>query len=357
MNAIILGQSTKMAEILSFFCEKVYICLDNSFRGSRYFKELDNYTILRSKSNVKTFKGVLPKSKEIRKWINKYDITIIFSQTKYDMLAAKLASMASRKKIVLLGTSHNSYAWQNDSNVRKMSWLIRCTNDCYVALASFVYDKLKALGLKEDNLVLVPNTIEYKTWDVKNDYFVNGYFKIVYVSYLYHGKRQHFFVDILKALKRKDIVIDCYGDLENVEYVNRIKKDIVEAGLEGQINLKGRIENSELRSILKDYDAYVCPTFMEMSPVNILEAQAAGLPVLASNVGGMSDLITHNENGLLFECDNLVDVTQKIESLIDNKELRERLGRAGRKYVSQTYTAKEASIRIKTKIQNLLFKS
>ena len=140
----------------------------------------------------------------------------------------------------------------------------------------------------------------------------------------------------------------------NVEYVNSIRKEIFNAGLEGKINLKGRIENSELRSILKDYDAYMCPTFMEMSPVNILEAQAAGLPVLASNVGGISDLIKHNENGLLFECDNIKDASEKIKMLINDKQLREKLGKAGREHVSKVYTSKEASIKLYNKISNFL---
>lgn len=354
MNAIILGQSTKMAEILSFFCDNVFICIDNSWECKRNFKELDNYPLLQSSCDIKTIKGVLPKVKEIRKWIIDNDISIIFSQTKYDMLAAKLASVMTRKKIILLGTSHNSYAWLNNSNVKKMSWLIRATTDCYVALASFVYNKLKKLGVKEKNLVLLPNTVEYYNWELKTDYSLNGPFRVVYVAFLYPGKRQHFFIDILKEIKNKKIVIDCYGDTEKTNYVDFIRKEISNAGLEGQINLKGRIENSKLRSILKNYDAYICPSFMEMSPVNILEAQAVGLPVLASNVGGIPDIITNNMTGLLFERDNVIDATEKLNMLINNKQLREKLGKTGRKYVSETYNSKEASLRIKTKIIELI---
>ena len=92
---------------------------------------------------------------------------------------------------------------------------------------------------------------------------------------------------------------------------------------------------------------------MEMSPVNILEAQAAGLPVLASNVGGISDLIRNDENGLLFECDNIKDAAEKIKMLINNKQLRENLGKAGRRHVSEVYTSKEASVKLYNKISNI----
>ena len=353
MNAIILGQSTKMAEILSFFCDKVYICLDNSFKCNRHFKELDNYTILQSKNNIKTIKGVIPKTKEIRKLIKEYNISVIFSQTKYDMIAAKLASMLTRKKIILLGTSHNSYAWLNDRSVRNMSWLIRSTTDCYVALASFVYNKLKKLGVKEKNIVLLPNTIEYNMWKVKTNYSTKDTFKMVYVAYVYPGKCQHILVDILEKIKEYDIVIDCYGDTNNAKYIERILQSIDKAGLKGKINLKGRIENSDLRDILCNYDAYICPSFMEMSPVNILEAQAAGLPVLASNIGGIPDMVKHNETGVLFERDNITDAAEKIKMIINDERIREKLGKAGRKFVSAVYTSKEANIKLYNKILNL----
>lgn len=350
MNAIILGQSTVMAEILATFCKNVYICIDKSF-SSRHLKELEYYNILQSKNSVKTIKGVIPKAKEIKRWIKDYDLSIIFSQTKYDMLAAKLASMTTRKKVILLGTSHSSYAWVNKKNVKLMSILIRCTTDCYVALASFVYNKLREFGLKEKNLVLLPNTVEHSAWKVKTDYSVNRSFRVAYIAFVHPMKRQHLLVDIAKRTKEHDVIFDCYGNTNLAdEYAKKINKDILSAGLDGKVNLKGRIENSELRDILKDYDAYICPSYLEMSPVNILEAQAAGLPVLASNIGGIPDMVKDNETGLLFERDNVADAAEKIELLINDKRLREKLGKAGRKYVSSSYTSKEASLRIKTKI-------
>lgn len=351
MNAIIIGNSTKMAGILSEFCEKVYISIDNSFRTRRYIKEIENYEVLNCEINISTIKGVIPKAWKIKKWIKQYDISIIFSQTKYDMLAAKLASIITRKKIILLGTSHNSYSWLDDKNVKKMSWLIRLSTHCYVALASFVYDKLIRHGIKEKNIILVPNIVEHEAWAKKTDYSIDKTFRMVYVAHVYPGKRQDFIVDVLKELKDYDIVVDCYGDTDVTEYVDYIKEKVALSGLEGKVNLKGRIENSELRDMLKRYDAYISPSQMEMSPVNILEAQAAGLPVIASNVGGVPDLVKDNCTGLLFECDNVSDAAAKINLLINNEQLRKRIGKAGLKFVSEEYTLKQAGSIIENKIK------
>ena len=354
MNGIVLGQSTKMAEALEGICSNVYLVIDKSAKCSRNFKEIENYPLIETSTSMFSAKGIIPRIFELIKWIRKYDLDIIFSQTKYDMIAAKLASFVVGKKIVLLGTSHNSYAWLDDSAVRKMSLLIKFTNDCYVALASFVYDKLKSLGHENDKLLLLPNTVEYEEWKVKQDYSINGRIRMVYVAYVYPGKRQRFLVDVVERLsKHYDIVVDCYGDLKYPDYKEDIIRAIEEKGLEGRINLKGRVENSNLREMLADYDMYVCPTKMEMSPVNILEAKAAGLPIVSSKVGGISDMITDGVDGLFFEVDNIDDACNKIEQLIADKKLRETIGRNARYQVSNTYTAKVAGDRLRNKILSL----
>lgn len=355
MNGIILGQSTKMAEALEEVCNKVYLVIDNHTKCSRKFKEIDNYPLIKTDTSMTTIKGIIPRTIELIKWIKMYNLHVIFSQTKYDMIAAKIASFFWRKKrVILLGTSHNSYAWLNDSAVKKMSFLIKLTNDCYISLASFVYNKLKSNGLKDDRLLLLPNTIEYNEWKVKTDYSLRGRIRMVYVAYLYPGKRQHILVDIVKQLSNQyEIEVDCYGDLKDKTYVEFVERLIFEKGLENNINLKGRIENSELRNLLSSYDLYICPTLMEMSPVNILEAKAAGLPIVSSNVGGIPDMLTDGVDGLFFKVDNIDDACLKIKQLLENQNLRESLGKEARYRVSKVYTAKEAGYRLKEKIFSL----
>lgn len=347
INALVIGRCPKTVEHFSTFCDKVIIALDQSFGRERHLPELEKFPIEFCKSNVSTPKGIIPRAIEIKRLINKHDINIVFSNTKWDMVAAKLASLFCSKNVTLLATNHNSYSWQDYKNVKKMSTLIKYTTDCYVALASFVYDQLKTLGIK--NVILIPNTVGYETWEVKEDYAVRGPFRMVYVAFVYPGKRQDMIVDVLNLLKNKhDIEVDCYGDLDEcIEYVAVINKKIADSHLEGKLNLKGKVENSALRPLLKDYDAYLSTSHMEMSPINLMEAQAAGLPVVAARVGGIPDVIQDGKTGLLFDVDNPYSAADKIEKLIEDINLRERIGRAGRKYVSEEYTKVQAGERLK----------
>lgn len=357
MNTLVIGRCPKTAEQFSTFCDKVIITLDHSFKNERHLPELEQYPIEYYKSNISTPYGIFPRVKEILQLIRKYDIDIVFSNTKWDMVAAKIASLLCSKKVVLLATNHNSYAWQNPWAVKKMSTLIKFTTDCYVALASFVYDQIKKNGV--DNLILVPNTVGYETWQVKNDYSFKDPFRLVYVAYVCPKKRQSMLVDVLKQLNEKyDVIVDCYGDLDDyVEYVEEIKKKTKDYHLEGRLNFKGKIENIKLRSLLKEYDAYISVSNMEMSPINLMEAQAAGLPVVAACVGGIPDIICDGATGLLFKADDWCSAANQIERLINNQSLREAIGNAARKYVSENYTKVQAGERLKSSILKVINKN
>ena len=356
MNALVVGQSTKVADVLSHFCENVYIVIDINAPGLRYSPELDNYHVIRSDINMSRPRNIIPKARFVKNLIKSNRIDVVFSQTKYDMVACKLASILLRRKVVLLATSHNSYSWLNKSAVKKMSWLIKMSTDCFVALASFVYTQLLALGVPKNKLLLMPNTIEYCAWKKKQDYELKAPFRMVYVAVVYPGKQQLFLVDLLcELLKNYEVEIDCYGDLDvSTDYVNEINKKIHTLKLFNSFHLLGRIENSNLRNILCEYDAYICPTRMEMSPVNILEAKAAGLPVIATNVGGIPDMIKDNYDGLLFESGNIADAVEKVTHIMNNKNLREKLGNNARKQVSELYTSKDAAIRLQKIVFNSL---
>ena len=359
MNILLIGRNKIAIEQLSHIADNMYLVFDKSFDCQRSQPEFDKYPILFSRSNVSTILGVLPRAKEIIGWIKQYDIDVVYTNTKWDMLAAKIASLFCRNNVVLISTSHNSYAWQNKRSVKLMSILIQRTTDVYLSLASFVYNALLDNGVKKERLLLLPNTINSEAWEQKTDYDCEGNFKIAYVAYVYPAKRQDFLLDVLNTLSQKySVEVDCYGDIDGYpDYVHKIKEEAQRINLSDRFHFCGRIENEQLRSRLKNYDLYFCPSDMEMSPVNILEAQAVGLPVMASDVGGIPDVIRDGETGLLYESGNVHDAVEKLVKLIENKKLRERLGKAGREYVTSIYSPKCAGCQIREAIIRKLNKN
>lgn len=96
------------------------------------------------------------------------------------------------------------------------------------------------------------------------------------------------------------------------------------------VELTGFIGRDELGAQFGRSTLLVLPTFEDNCPMVVLEAMAAGLPVAASRVGGVPDLITHELDGLMFDPNNPADVKACIERLVKEPETRARLGAAGR---------------------------
>ncbi|NLI56859.1 glycosyltransferase family 4 protein, partial [bacterium] len=79
----------------------------------------------------------------------------------------------------------------------------------------------------------------------------------------------------------------------------------------------GEINNSLVPEYLIESDIFVLPSLSEGFPVVVLEAMASGLPVVATNVGGLPEIIQENKNGFLVEPQNPRDLAKKILFLLN----------------------------------------
>jgi glycosyltransferase involved in cell wall biosynthesis len=84
-------------------------------------------------------------------------------------------------------------------------------------------------------------------------------------------------------------------------------------------------------------DIYCLPSYREGFGLVLVEAGAVGLPVVASRIYGITDAVVDGETGLLHEVGNVMDLSDKIEALLINKELRHRLGEGGRRRAVQFF--------------------
>lgn len=328
MNVLLIGQNLKMADILSNFANIFLVVDKNADYRSWAHSDYSKYNLINSQTKLTSTLSIFTRCKEICKWVKANDIDVIFTNEKVSMVAAKLASLLVRKKLILLSTSHSSYAWQNYEKVKKFAKVIDMTTDGYVALASFVYDFLVKFNVDRRKLLLQPNVIEYDTFRQKQDYSIANKVNIVYVAAIYPQKGQLVLLEAAKILQDKgvNVNIDLFGDVLDEEFKASLERYIAANGLVGCVTFKGSVGNHVLRSILCEYDIYVSPSFMEMSPLNILEAKAAALPVIANNVGGICDLVTDGVDGLLVESNDPKRLAECISKVIKDNRLRQFLG-------------------------------
>jgi glycosyltransferase involved in cell wall biosynthesis len=105
-------------------------------------------------------------------------------------------------------------------------------------------------------------------------------------------------------------------------------------GLAGRLGLGQRIHflgwRTDLETILKELDVVVCASKNEGTPVALIEAMAAGVPVLSTDVGGVADLVAHGETGWLVRPGDPPAMARAINALLGDPPLRARLAAAGR---------------------------
>ena len=337
MNVLIIGNNPKHAKVFSVFADNVYLLLQNKYTGvNRVSRETLDYILLYSDIEYNSMQYFLYRNVEIRKLIKQYKIDVVFSNTRDDMIQAKIATWRMNTKPVLLVTFHNSTAWVNDYKVRLMSVFIKHFCDGCICLASFMHKKLIECGVKKDRLLYLPNTIQFENFTVKQSYQLNeGKVHICYTAVISPLKNQELIIDAIYTLKDKHrFEVHLFGDYLDESYYIKLKKKIDTLGLESIVYLDGPVENDYLKETLCKYDIYLSSTMIEMSPYNILEAKAAALPILASRVLGQSDLIEDGFDGVLFDCDNLDDLVQKLDNMISNSEFRKQIGTNARVSVS-----------------------
>ena len=108
-------------------------------------------------------------------------------------------------------------------------------------------------------------------------------------------------------------------------------------GVERSLRLPGWVEGHAKGALLRDADLFVLPSYHEALPVAVLEAMAHGVPVVATRVGGIPDVIAHGANGLLVEPGNPQALARAMVALLNDRALRARLREAAYRDVARRY--------------------
>ena len=129
-----------------------------------------------------------------------------------------------------------------------------------------------------------------------------------------------------------NLVIYGSGSLES-----KLEKLANKLKIEDKIEWRGFVPYSKVPEALSQIDIFVYPSWHEGFGRSIMEALAMEKAVVATNVGGIMDLINDGENGFLVEPHDPEALALKIKELMQNKNLREKFGKAGREFVSKNF--------------------
>ncbi|MCW3090877.1 MAG: glycosyltransferase [Ferruginibacter sp.] len=145
---------------------------------------------------------------------------------------------------------------------------------------------------------------------------LGGKIRLVFVGRINAFKGIDLMIAAVAAMPADKISLDIYGHINEDEFT---KKCLEAAASNSNIQFKGPLQSEVVVNVMSEYDVFcLASAFSEMSPLVIQEAFAAGLPVLASNVYGNRELITHDKNGWLFQFKNIESLKEVLRELIVN---------------------------------------
>lgn len=168
-------------------------------------------------------------------------------------------------------------------------------------------------------------------------------YRIFFAQGDYPLKGLHFLLDALSGLKRKYPSVKLYvagnSILEHKTIKEKLKlcaygkyllKRIKEEQLEKHVVTLGKLSAEEMKQQFLKCSVFVCASFLENSPNTVAEAMLLGVPVVASNTGGIPSLIENGKNGLLFENGEASELEEAVARIWENPELASELSAQGR---------------------------
>ena len=127
----------------------------------------------------------------------------------------------------------------------------------------------------------------------------------------------------------------------NGPYLNLIKQNCPP-----NMFLMGRVSRPEVKKLLESGDIFVHPSGLDALPRGVKEASLMEKPIIASNIGGIPEIVKNNQTGYLCEIDDVNQWIGKIRFLLDNPDVARRLGKNARKYVENTFDWRKIAERL-----------
>lgn len=201
-----------------------------------------------------------------------------------------------------------------------------------VVSASTGLKKLALMTLPSQKMSVIPNGISTEEFFPSANKEEDGYLRILCVSRITPRKGIRYLIEAVALLRKKHpeqkVELWIVGEGDELETLRELARSLE---VEKIVKFFGRIQHDKLLSFYQVADIFCLPSHNEGMSNSLLEALAAGMPLLATVTGGTEELLTDGVNGYFIKMRSAQDIAEKIEVLAFNQELLKRFAAASRK--------------------------
>ena len=222
--------------------------------------------------------------------------------------------------------------------------------DMTLACSQGVAADLIRSGLKKNFVRVIHNVTEYPEnislidgAIIRNQYQINDKY-VIGVSSWFHKERKGF-----------DILFEAFAKLEQefalliIGIPTEKQQDVIDYAAtfgisSDRVILPGFVDN--IYEYYKSMDVFVLPSRSEGFSLALLEAAAAGIPIIASNIPGNNEFVIHDQNGLFFDVKNPKELIESIKTFFYDKTLAHKLGKKASEDAMENYNLKKYGLRL-----------
>ena len=296
-------------------------------------------------SNIVIFPFMFVRLSKLIK-VGQYDIIQLYG-LKANFLGRIAGRIAGNKHII--GALRSKYP----SGIKKdwIFWLDRITFPLslgYISNSQAAINFLVQKGYPKNKFWLIYNGIEIDKFrkcqeqvecnKIKEKYGISQYkFVITSVANLRAVKGHKYLINALHILKTRGFDFDALFVGDGPLY-QKLKDLSISYNLDHSIHFLGRRKQKEVQEILSISDIFVLPSLVEGLPTSIIEAMVSKCPVVATDVGGTSEIVKDGKTGFLVPPQDTKAIADEIAILLKSGELREKMGRNGMERVEKYFT-------------------
>jgi glycosyltransferase involved in cell wall biosynthesis len=277
---------------------------------------------------------------QIRRLLAKHDVDVLHPHGyKADLYAL---AAARRNRVGLLATSHN---WPSKLlSMRVYAVLDRLalrTFDKVIVVSDVVADILRRSGVAAEKVALIPNGVDLERFQsagpklrTENGFGDNPV--VGFVGRLVPDKGGALLVRAAQQVlaMRPNATFVLVGEGPAHEEWKALAGEL---GINDQVIFAG--VRDDMPEVYASFDMVVLPSLIEALPMCLLEAMAAGRPVIATRVGAVPRLVVDGQTGLLLEPGDVSSLAQAVLRLLENPDMACQLGENGRAHVAQHFSA------------------
>ena len=217
--------------------------------------------------------------------------------------------------------------------------------DIIQVISKYLGDWAKDMGYKGP-LEIISNGVDFNKFQNSNSKIDKGQVTLITTSRLV---RKNAIEDIIKALKflPSNVKLQVLG-------VGPLESELKHLSKGLPVEFIGFVSQDEILKHLHNSDIFIRPSLSEGQGISFIEAMAAGLPVIATPVGGIVDFLKDRETGLFCEVNNPKSIADKVMEYVNNPEMTKKITDNARKMVEEKYdwdlVAKEMKTRVFDKV-------